>query len=386
VRRRGGDPFRDLRAPGEGDARRRAWEVASAALEDRRARRSRVRRPLLGAAAAVAVLLAAVSPPGSAVADWVGDAVRSVVDDDRTPARASGLDELPGGGRVLVLAGGVPWIAGDAGHRRLPGPADAATWSKAGRFVALARGREVVAVDLRGQRRWTVAAPGPVHAVRWSPDGFRVAYAAGAELRVVAGDGTGDRRVALRRGDGATSAFPSFAWRPGAGHVLAFADRRTVFVADLDARRVLWHRPLAGATVAFSPDGRRLLASGHRELRVLDARDGRTLARRRTARLIDETWDRSGRRFALVRRTGARAEVLIGRPDGRAIRLRRLFAAGSLRLAGFSPDGRWLLVDWDETGTWLFLPVGGGRARQIAAVDGRFGAEDAVPVGWCCPP
>jgi hypothetical protein len=396
------DPLRDLRAPGEPDARRRAWDVASAAFEERAARAGRAgrapvwRRPALVAAAAAALLVAALSPPGSAVAGWLGDAVRSVVEEDRPPARASGLDELPGGGRVLVLAaprdGGPaePWIAGDAGHRRLTGPVHDATWSRAGRFVGLARGSELLAVDLHGRRRWTVAAPGPVHALRWSPDGYRVAYTAGAELRLVAGDGTGDRRVAFRRRAGTTTAFPALAWRPGARHVLAFADRRTLFVADTDERRVLWRRRSPNlTTVEFSADGTRLLAAGRRRVSVLAARDGRTLAQARArpgTTLAAATWARTGRRLALVRRTATRAEVLVGRPARNRIRLRRLFAAGELSLAGFSPDGRWLLVDWDETGTWLFLPVDGGRARQLTAAGRRFRARDATPRSWCCPP
>jgi dipeptidyl aminopeptidase/acylaminoacyl peptidase len=380
--------LRDLRAPGEDGARRRAWELTAAAAAERAAPRPRRRRraaPLLAGAAATAALLA-ITPAGAAVTDWVGETVRAVVDADRPPARASGLEELPGGGRLLVLAAprdGAPaaWIAGGGDHRRVAGAAAAATWSPHGRFVAVARHGELLAVDPRGDRRWSIPTPRPVREVRWSPDGFRVAYTAGAELRVVAGDGTGDRRVAAMR-PGEPSAFGDLEWRPGgAAHVLAFVKRRSLFLADLDRRRVLWRVSVGDRpAIAFAPRGDRLLLTGRDGVRVLRARDGRTLRRRRGAGFGEAAWHPSGRRFAVVRRTAARAELLVGGPR----RLRRVFAAGDLALAGFSPDGRWLLVDWTETGTWLFLPVDGGRPRQLTGVAGRFGARAVAIRGWCC--
>ncbi|HEX2087791.1 MAG TPA: hypothetical protein VHF89_19050, partial [Solirubrobacteraceae bacterium] len=63
--------LRDLRAPGEDEARERALRLALAEhpVEARPRRRP---RPALVAAATAAVAVAVVSPPGSAVADWVG--------------------------------------------------------------------------------------------------------------------------------------------------------------------------------------------------------------------------------------------------------------------------------------------------------------------------
>ncbi|HEX2086918.1 MAG TPA: hypothetical protein VHF89_14655, partial [Solirubrobacteraceae bacterium] len=343
--------------------------------------------------AATAALLA-ITPPGSAVTDWVGDRVKSVVDDD-PPPRASGLEELPGGGRVLSLVtprDGGPlqaWIAGEDEPRRVLGAVDHAVWSPHARFVGAADGTELFAVDLEGERRWTVAAPGKVHDLSWSPDGFRVAYRAGAELRLVAGDGTGDRPVAAMR-PGEPPEFGAMAWRPGAGHVLAFVKRHSLFLADLDLRRVLWRVTVRDAPVVeFAPRGDRLLLAGADGIRILAARDGRVLEQRPRPpgmELVDARWDRTGRRFAIVRKNGRRAEVLVGRPAGRTVRLRRLFAAGELDVVGFSPDDRWLLVDWTENDAWLFLPVDGGRPRQITAVRRRFDARDVQPRSWCCPP
>ncbi|HEX2088143.1 MAG TPA: hypothetical protein VHF89_20820, partial [Solirubrobacteraceae bacterium] len=367
-----------------------AEQAARARPQPRRRRRASF---VLAGAAATAALLA-ITPPGSAVTDWVGDRVKDVVEDD-PPPRASGLEELPGGGRVLALVvprgrdGVEPWIAGGAEPRRLSGAVDRATWSPHARFVAAARGSELFALGLDGERRWSVAAPGPVHEVEWSPDGFRVAYQAGAELRVVAGDGTGDRRVSAMP-PGEPPAFGDLAWRPGPGHVLAFTKRRSLFLADLDLRRVLWRITVDDVPrLTFAPGGDRLLLSGPDGLRVLSARDGRLLQaldRPSGMELVDAAWDRSGERFAVVRKNARRAEVLIARPRGRTIRLRRAFAAAELDVVGFSPDNRWLLVDWTETGTWLFLPVEGGRARQITDVRGRFGARHVIAESWCCPP
>ena len=386
------DRVRSLRAPGEDDAQRRAWEVAAAAHAARPAPRAPSRRPLaLALAATAALLLAAVTPPGSAVADWVGDTVKAFVGEDGPPKPAKGLERLPGGGRVLVVTDvAEAWIAGEGAHRRLGRSVTDAAWSPGGRFVALGRRSELVAVDREGRRRWTVPTAAEVWGPVWSPDGFRVAYLTGGEVRLVAGDGTGDRRVAVREPTKHGLPFVGLAWRPGPRHVLAFSDRRTVFVADTDQRRVLWRAPVrGGAALAFSPDGRRLLVVGRNAIRVLDAEDGETLQRRRTggsARLAEPVWDRSGGSFALVRRGRDTSEILVGRPAGRAIRLRRLFVGGDLELGGYSPDNRWLLVHWLENDSWLFLPLTGGRPRQVAGVQRRFRGFEPSVREWCCGP
>lgn len=114
---------------------------------------------------------------------------------------------------------------------------------------------------------------------------------------------------------------------------------------------------------------------------MLGAANGRELARV-GGTFGDATWTRDGR-LALTRRSGPRTEVVVATPGGK---VRRLFAAGGLRLGGLSPDGRWLLVEWTETRTWLFLPLEGGRARQITDVPRRVGARRVDAIGWCCAP
>ncbi|HEY3018568.1 MAG TPA: hypothetical protein VGJ32_00155, partial [Solirubrobacteraceae bacterium] len=302
------DRLAGLPAPGEGEARPRAWQLAAAAHADRPrpgSNRRRRRAVAVTAAACALALATAFTPPGEAVAEWVGRTVRAVV--APPPPRPAGLGALPGGGRVLVLAGGAPHIAGDRGRRQVLGAVGEATWSGHGRFVAATRGRELIAADLLGRRRWSLTAPADVHAPRWSPDGFRIAYLAGPTLRVVAGDGTADRLLAAQ----ATAVAP--AWRPGPGHVLAYirAPGR-VSVLDADRGTVVFRVRAPGRVrrLAFSRAGDRLLVVGRREARVVAGRTGRTLQRLIApagAENLTAAYARHGGAFALVRRHGARS-------------------------------------------------------------------------------
>lgn len=393
------DRLRDVPAPGEGEARARALAVARAAVRSpapgRRPRRRR--RWVLGLAGAAGAAGLALSPAGAAVPEWVGDRARSVLaSDDRLPALGP-LEEPPGGGRLLLLARrphdgspgtAFPWIGTGAGPRRVFGVVDDASWSPRGRFVAVTRGLELIALDPharpRSERRWSLSAPGPARRPRWSPSGFRIAYLVNDGLRVVAGDGTGDRAVGP-----AGPAAP--AWRPGRLHQLAYADRSgRVVLIDVDRRRVLWRsRPhLPPRSLSWSADGRRLLAVAARKTYVLGGGGGLVRHARAPAGTTNVTgaYAPGGRAYALLRRSpGGETRVL--HADG--ARQRFLFgfpgAPGGL---AWSPDGRWLAVGVPRADTLVFLRPGRDGLAGARSADGITrrldGAVTTRVAGWCC--
>jgi WD40 repeat protein len=374
-------------APDEHGAEQRAWDVVEAAFAAREpaGRRARLRlRPVLVVAALVlAVGVAALTPPGDAVADWLRDVLRP----GRRDARPA-LVSLPAPGRLLVTSAQGTWIVQADGARRRLGAYDQATWSPHGLFVAVSRGHELTAVDPRGQVRWSLARRASIADARWSPSGFRVAYRSGRSLRMVAGDGTHDRRLR------AAVSPVAPAWRPGTRHVLAFATGDRVTVVDADRNQRLWSiaagasvRQLAwtqaAALVVRTSAGARVYA-GHGRLtaqaslppggRVLAAElspDGRTLA---------------------VARAGRSGEVVALPLAGADTRPRTLFrGAGAFSGLAWSPDGRWLLIAWRDADQWLF--VRSAQVRRIRAVSGiggvfapgRRGAQPFPTLGgWCC--
>jgi hypothetical protein len=382
------DELRRLRVD-EG-ARGRTLHVVRGAWSEREPVSARRRwAPVLAVAACLLAALVAVgsaTAPGDAVARWVREVLGG---DGRQDARPA-LVRVPGGGRLLVASagGGSAWVVSADGSRRRLGDYAGASWSPHGLYVVAWRGSELRAVEPGGRVRWSLSRPAPITAARWAPvDGFRIAYLTGGSVRVVAGDGTGDRLLAVAR-----AVAP--AWRPDDDHVLSYVDRRwRVRVVAVDSGRELWRtRPLRdGVTqLAWSPDGSRLLVAASGSWRLF-GRDGLLLARRSLpAGFVadDFAWSLSGRRVALVQRNARRSEVVLVGPRGRS---RPLFT-GSGRFGGvaFSPDGRRLLVPWPDADQWLFLSTApGGRIAAVANIGRQFAAgprpgpfPDAVE--WCC--
>jgi len=382
-------------APVDEQARARSWRVVRAAYRAAppHGRRARSRRRWIGAAVAACVALAlaagaATRAPTDALAQWLRDVVGA---DDGGARRVLGA--VPGGGRLLVGAQSGAWVVAPDGAKRRLGRYEGASWSPHGRFAVAWRGGELTALEPDGDVRWSLRRPAPVRVARWAPgDGYRIAYLAGSTLRIVNGDGTGDRRLAAARAGVAP------AWRPGPGHVLAYADPAgRVRVADVDSGRELSQGPpyprLRG--LAFSPDGSALLVRLDHAL-VWLGRDGAWRAERSMpagAVATAAAWSPGGAVALLTRdRAANRSEVvLLDAPEDRG---RVLFTApGALGPIAFSPDGRLLLVAWPDADQWLFLAPERRRrpVRAVADVAAQFApgalrAGSPTAVEWTGPP
>jgi dipeptidyl aminopeptidase/acylaminoacyl peptidase len=205
---------------------------------------------------------------------------------------------------------------------------------------------------------------------------------------VVNGDGTGDRLFAARVGVAAAE------WRPGAGHVLAFAARGGVTVADADAGGTLWRAAggMKPEQLAWSPDGRLLLVVERGRLRLIDARG-------RTRKQLDLPAGMVAQRAAFSP-DGASIALMRLHTDGRLSDVRLLSVrgrswheragapvTGSFDGLQWSPDGRWLLLAWPDADQWLFVRP--GRVMPVSGIARSFtsGAGPALfPAlgGWCC--
>jgi hypothetical protein len=373
-----------IELPEEHEARVRAWNVVRAAYAEREPapRARRLWRPALVAAVVVAIVAGALSPPGRALIDSVREAIGV---EESAPA----LFRLPDGGRALVTSSRGVWVVRPDGSRRLLGRYREASWSPFARFVVAARANELVALDPRtGDLRWSLARPG-VRYPRWggTRTDTRIAYLVGPSLRVVAGDGTSDRRLAR----GVADVPP--AWRPGSGRTLVYATAGSGLRAvDADSGRVLWRAPARGPIDAleWSHDGKALLVRGPRSLRVLGT-DGRLrldLLGPGAAPVVAAALAPNGRSLAFVQRAAGRSTLWIVprlRPAGRAAR--KVFAgAGRFTDVAWSPDGSWLLLGWRDADQWLFVRSSGVRRLEaVSSISRQFrGAAFPRLEGWCC--
>lgn len=375
--------------PEELDAQRRTWSVVRTAFAEREPvpRHRRRLRPVLVLAGLAAVVVAAVSPPGRAVGDWIRERVEGA--ENAEPA----LFRLPAPGRLLVVSERGPWVVRADGSKRLLGSYSGASWSPNGYFVVVTRGRRLVAVEPDGDPRWSLTRPGTVTQARWSlGEGFRVAYREAETLRVVDGDGTGDRLLA--RG----VAPVAVAWRPqrAGEYVLAYADRRgRVHVVDVDSGRDLWRsRPgPALRQLQWAPDGRALLAltEGNRHpLYRGNGRLARVLAqpRGRIALRASFAPDSASLAYTELDPVAERGSVVL---EAAGVRRTLFTGAGRLEDVAWSPDGRWLLAGWPDADQWLFLRVPAvGRLRAVEGITQEFdpggpgGPGFPRVAGWCC--
>jgi hypothetical protein len=364
----------------------RAWEVVRRAFEEREPRRAQ-RVPLVGALAAAiaaAVVVAVLSPPGHAVFEKVREAVGV---EHASPALLS----LPAPGKLLVLSAehGGTWVVDADGARRRLGAWDYASWSPHGRYVIAADAQGLTALDPEGRVHWTLPR-NDVSSPAWEGTNVdtRIAYIAASGLRVVAGDGSGDRLL-----DPYAADEPP-AWDPARLHTLAYETGGAVVLRQADARELLWRTNVpAYGKLVWSTDGQRLAVVGTRRITVLDGRGRRMRwVGSLSGELLDAAFRPGTHELAVQARferpAGRRSEVKLVDVDhpGHA---RLLFAGpGVFGDLAWSPNGRWLLIDWPTANQWVFLH--GARVHAVANVAQQFPRPDhlgphfQLDSRWCC--
>jgi hypothetical protein len=256
--------------PDEHEAHERAWQLVETAFAEREPQpQRRSWKPIAAIAVALIAIAGLLSPPGRAVLDEI----REVVGVKKAqPA----LFSLPAPGRLLVTSDAGAWVVDADGSKRLLGTYREASWSPFGRFVVASRQNDLVALTPEGELHWTLARP-DIRFPRWggTRTDTRIAYFSGETLRVVVGNGKGDRLL-----DAEADVTPPV-WLPGSGHRLAYARRDgsvrvvevdTETVIDRNAPRALLSRPREAAAI------RRLLRESVGLGDPLPSPDGRWLA------------------------------------------------------------------------------------------------------------
>jgi hypothetical protein len=367
-----------LEAPDELGSEARAWEVVR--CTQRELPRPRRRWGLAVAPALAAVVAAlALTPAGATVGRLISHALG-------VPHPARALFSLPARGRLLVSGRDGTWIVAADGSRRRLGPWEQASWSPHGRYVAVVGADELTVVNPLGVIQWALARPAVADPRWYPPTGFRLAYRSGGELRVVAGDGSGDRLLA----SGVAPVAP--AWRPAHPYQLTYVQRRSLVLRDAASGRVIWTRPAAAVReLGWSADGRRLLVLSRGSVRVLTP-EGDTVATIPASRgeaTTDASLSPGGHALAVVR-SGVGAGVLIAQLGSPRTTLRMVLPGIGVRTVEWSPNGAWLLASWPAANQWVFVAVGG--RPQIAAVariaqqfaEARANRGFPQVAGWCC--
>jgi len=363
--------------PGEREARERTWSILQAAFAERE--RVPGERHRLRLAVAVAVLVAAaaaaLSPPGRAVFGGLREAV-AVERAERA------LFSLPSSGRLLVASDAGVWVVQRDGSKRLLGDYREASWSPFGRFVVATRRDELAALEPDGDIRWTLARPG-VRSPRWAgtETDTRIAYLDRSGLRVVAGDGTGDRLLVRRVAPVAP------AWRPGPRFELAYADPRgRVVLVAATTGRTLWRTRSDGRVLEleWSSDGRRLVArraGAVDDVAVYTPRGALYTGVRLPRGTVTAVATRPGSHTrAVATRVAGRSRLWLEGPPGTL-----LTGSGTFDDLAWSPDGRWLVAGWPEADQWALVRADGTGIRAVSNVADQFRSASFPRIeGWCC--
>ena len=369
-----------LQAPDEVGSEARAWEVVRSARRERSRPRRRLGLALAPALAAVVAALA-LTPAGATVGRLIRHALGA-------PNPAPALFSLPAPGRLLVSGRDGTWIVARDGSRRRLGPWRQASWSPHGRYVAVVAADELAVVNPAGVIQWSLARRAVADPRWYPPSGFRVVYRSGSELRVVAGDGSGDRLLA------ANVAPVAAAWRPANPYQLAYVQRGRLVLRDAGSGRVIWTRPASAVReLGWSADGNRLLVVSSDGLRVLTPA-GRTVAIipiQSGEAPADASLSPGGRALAAVF-DGAGAGVHVARLNSPRPTLRTVLPGAGVRTVAWSPNGEWLLAGWPAADQWVFVAVAGRpQIDAVSRIEQQFAAGRPLRGfprvdGWCCTP
>ncbi|MEO6857808.1 MAG: hypothetical protein ABI323_04385 [Solirubrobacteraceae bacterium] len=387
------DRLRAIDPDPDSAAQERAWDVVRSAHRPAPTPPTRQRRlrwrltvPALASMLALAAIAVAVSnPPHVALARWLREAIGL----NPAPHARPMLAGLPGGGQLLVNSPAGPWLVNASGHRRYLGHYTAAAWSPHSLYVVTWRGRELDALSPRGQRQWVLASSGAIFVARWSPDGYRIAYTAGHTLWVIAGDRTGNHRLA------AADPAVAPAWQPRSGlaHRIAFVDPSGyVRLLDADSGAQLWRLKAQSAVrqLLWSADGTRLLVLSPTRAELYSA-GGQLLAA--TALAAGQTITQAavapdGHRVALAIHqpgiAGNSIAVLTASRRGLGMPPQILFSArAQIDGINWSPDDLWLLASSPSADQWIFIrtqpPV---RLQSVSHIAAQFASHPGAAPGF----
>jgi hypothetical protein len=369
------------------DAEQRAWEVVRRAFEERppARRRSRASNTVVLAAVLAALVTATVGAAASSPGQAVIDHVRRVVGISNAD---EALFSLPAPGRLLIVSGdgGGVWLAHDNGYKRKLGPYRDAEWSPHGLYVVATTANHLLALDLEHGVRWTLARRDPTWP-RWegTRTDTRIAYLTHGGLRVVAGDGTGDKLLDRYAGD-----VPP-AWDPARLHTVAYYSGGAIVLRQADSGKVVWRAPIdvLPSALQWSDDGRYLAVTASPKSVVLDdAGRLRKSVSMLGSELTETAFKPHTHLLAVSLRLAQRSQVRLvdlEHPGHATL----LFAGpGDFGDIAWSPNGRWLLLNWPTANQWLF--VSGSKVHAVGNIAQEFPRNDKlgpllqVADRWCC--
>lgn len=181
-----------------------------------------------------------------------------------TPLQAAG----PPAGRVVLpsgvsgiglVSGGRLWLGTESGLGVQGLAASSAELSPNALYAAVGIGRSLVAMTPSGLRAWSQPTAGPVVAAAWAPNPIVIAYVARRgdrnELRIIEGDGGGDRLVdpnvaPVRPSWRADTLALAYVTRAGAARIVSYPSLAVARTVSAPGRRI--------GVVSFGPDGDRL--------------------------------------------------------------------------------------------------------------------------------